>query len=234
MAAVSYSAATSFIAGILALMLAIGGGWIVYQEGATYLVEGRSGIDRTVAALDHPVPAGISMLSRRATLLDCRSTLVSLDSLTMRYYGPQVRTGAITHCEALADVITERAPNDSLAWYVGALAAAAAQDWPGMSKRLRASQISGPNEQWVAQPRASLAEDNFEHLDGAVLAGQEQDLKLLVSSGLGIRSIARRYVTNPEFRERIITIVETLPPLDQRRFATNVRLQAQSQRLPSN
>ena len=54
-------------------------------------------------------------------------------------------------------------------------------------------------------------------------ATHQRDLALLVQSQRGIATIARRYVAQPDFRERITAIVEALPQADQVRFLANVK-----------
>jgi hypothetical protein len=212
----------------LGLLLLGAGGWIAYREALPYFFQGGNGTERVVAALAFSSSPPISSPSRRSVLLDCTEALEALNSLEMRFLGEDVRGQVVDYCDRLAMQITATAPTDAFAWFVAAQASASREDWAGMNRRLDKSRQMGPNELWVAQFRARLAEDHYGALDEATSEGRIEDIKMLVTSGLGIRAVAERYVRDPAFRERVTQIVETLPELDQRRFATNVRLAAQA------
>ena len=88
---------------------------------------------------------------------------------------------------------------------------------------LRQSQLTGPNEQWIARFRVNLAETYFSQLDAKTVESEAADLKLLASSERGVELIAQRYIANPDFRARITAIVENMPQDRQIVFLRNVK-----------
>ena len=121
------------------------------------------------------------------------------------------------------DGIAREVPAYAYAHYVGALAAAGLGDKDGFNHRIRAAQITGANEQWVAELRVGLVEDHLADVTADVAAHHEADLRLLAGSSRGVASISSRYVRQPDFRDRITTIVETMSEAEQERFVALVR-----------
>uniref|UniRef100_UPI000567187A hypothetical protein n=1 Tax=Pseudorhizobium marinum TaxID=1496690 RepID=UPI000567187A len=109
------------------------------------------------------------------------------------------------------------------AWYVNALSHARLGNVDRFLSSYRRSRETGPNEQWIAENRARLAEDMFAQLDAESLAYHEADLTMLANSRRGTRTLAERYASDEDFRERIIDVVSRLPPERQRAFLNNVR-----------
>ncbi len=194
------------------------GSWVMIQEGETYFNNGSTSIARVGQAIDSQHFAGFSKLTQDASLKDCAATLASINSLAMRYQSQQFRDELAPHCRKVADAVVASSPSHSFAWLVGAMAAAQQHDWPAFNAQLLRSQLTGRSEQWIAQPRVQLAENNYEHTDDAAKAGNERDLSMLVGSAEGIRTIGKRYFNEPEFRERITAIVEKMPQEVQERF----------------
>jgi hypothetical protein len=201
---------------------AIGGAWAMYRE-VQPLGLGLSSLERVVSMQDAHSLQGLSIASKNQALLDCANTLKGLRSLVMSYRTPEERAQIAPKCRAMADDIVERAPSNAYGWYVGALASAELVDWDGFNKRLEMSWRVGATEQWIGELRVGLAEDNFSRLNDAMIAANDADLHMLVLSNRGVRTIAQRYLSNPEFRERITQIVETMPAQNQTRFVNNVR-----------
>lgn len=213
--------ATLFLA-----MLLVGAGAIVgVTEARSYLAGGSSQRERFDILARGGVDTGLSVAARNLLLKNCLDTMASL---TARAQPGERRHAVQSNCMAIADRIVEQEPTSALAWYVGAVAAAALSDLPGMAKRLGEAQRTGPTEQWLAQMRVELAEENYAALPADVLAGHKRDLTLLVQSQDGVGSIARRYVQQPDFRLRITTLVEELPPAFQERFLVYVQQFAQA------
>lgn len=132
------------------------------------------------------------------------------------------------NCLAKAERATSQMPSYALGWYAKSLFSyQLGQIEHGNIALVRAQQI-GPHEQWIAEGRVQLAEDHFDILSPAALTGHLRDLELLARSNRGVASIARRYVTQPAFRERITSVVEQLMPEDQLRFLNNVRRATQT------
>lgn len=189
------------------------------REASPYFSAGIEDAERFSALADKVPMPGLSIASERLVLDNCVRTISSL-------YGrlqPSDRKQAVARsCLEAADEITEANLSSSYAWYVAALSAERLGDTVGMAERLAQSQVTGPNEQWIAELRVPLAEDHLAALDSRTRANHERDLRMLVASTRGIFSIARRYVGVASFRERITAIVEAMPEAEQRRFVARV------------
>ena len=205
---------TLLVAGLALAAGSVVAGW---QEFLVFYRPGDTQVTRA-AELTSTTTLGLSISSATATVGDCVGAMSRIQSLEMRYQPEEVRTGLVEHCQALADRAVETSPTLSYAWYAGALAASIREDYAGMNFRLVRSQLTSPSEQWLAENRVNLAEEHFEHLDTQSLTSHQSDLALLVQSGIGLRSIARRYIAQADFRSRISDVVEQMPPAVQERF----------------
>ncbi|MBJ6989226.1 hypothetical protein [Devosia sp. MC521] len=132
------------------------------------------------------------------------------------------------NCLETADNAVAQMPSYALGWYAKSLFSYQLGQPQAAEAALVQAQHVGRHEQWIAEGRVQLAEDHFTTLSPAALSGHQQDLELLAKSARGVASVARRYATQPDFRERITLIVEQLPPEDQVRFLTNVRRATQT------
>ncbi len=163
---------------------------------------------------------GVSVASRKLTLTRCLDAMASLVARVQ----PTARRRAVQrNCLQISDAFVVQEPTNSLAWYVGAFAAGALSDTVGMATRLGEAQRTGPSEQWLAQMRVELAEENYAVLPASVREGQDRDLTLLALSRDGVASIAQRYVGQVDFRSRITRLVEQLPQAEQQRFLGYVK-----------
>ena len=191
-----------------------------YGEAVPFVLSSMGPEDQFAALADWHMPIGASTLAKTAILDDCASAMTSL-------YGrsrPTVeRQSLLTSCQDLVHYITTDVPSNSYAWLVGALGAIERNDTAEFNRQIKISQMTGSNEQWVAEQRVNIAELHYDQLDDAARASERSDLALLAHSYRGVKSVAQRYVTDPGFRERITAVVETLPQADQRLFVSNVR-----------
>lgn len=202
---------------VIAFGVLLLGSWVISQEAAHYFAAGTK-IQRLAAMPDHPPFAGVSILTKQDNLLDCVFALDRRSSLEVLYMPEAFRTELPARCSAMAmDAVTQM-PTFSYGWFVLAYTDALAEDWAAMNKHLYMTRVTGQTSQWVAEQRVALAESYREHLDPSGLDGNQADLELLVRSQRGIGSIAKRYVNDPTFRERITAIVETMPEDIQHRF----------------
>ena len=208
---------------LLGAGVAVTGAWAMHQESTAYLAGGFSSIARVAAWTTQPVSPGLSIFTQKLTLLDCDNALVGMASLEMQYVDAARRDAVAPTCLALADSLAADSPTFSYAWYVGARASAQLHDWRGLNDRLLRSRMTGPTEQWIAERRASLAEENLVALDEHAQAAHALDLRALVRSNHGVATIASRYVANAAFRDRITAIVETMTAEDQQRFIAGIR-----------
>jgi hypothetical protein len=208
---------------LVSLTLLSGGAYAAYGEVRSYFSSGATPQERFAALAAGTQVAGPSIASARLLLDNCSEAMEGV-------YGtlqPKARRDAVAAtCLAQADAITDVMPSFSYAWYIGAAAARATGDDIGFADRLREAQRTGPNEQWIAELRVTLAENNIDLLPEDVRRLNDADLALLVISDRGIASIADRYVQNPAFRKRITAIVEQLSEDEQARFVTKVEAAA--------
>ncbi len=212
----------------LGLIAALAGGLLIgaagavtaYQEFEVFASGGLGPADRFAALRQGEYHDAPSILAKRLVLDACVEAINGIYGIMQ---APEDRTGMLEHCRLEADHITAEAPTYAYAHYVGALAAAELGDTEGFNSRVLAAQITGPREQWIAEQRVALVEDEFPVAIPEVLTRHDADLRLLVTSNRGVDSISQRYVRQPDFRERITAIVETMPEADQRRFISRVR-----------
>ena len=194
-----------------------------YFEGAPFFSAGPSAGEQFAAWQDGHVVDGLSVGSHTVLMNSC------LLALTSAYGRAQPTPDRLQVARACAERATEEtAANPSFAygWYVLAMASSHIGNWDTMNEALAMAQTTASTEQWLAELRVALAEDNFDRLAPAVLARHERDLALLVRSRRGISAIAERYVANPGFRARITDIVEQLDSSSQLAFIDAVRAAA--------
>ena len=207
----------------MSLALLATGAAAMYVESNAYLVGGDTSFARVANwTIDAPHP-GWSIATENVNLLDCANVLKAPNALAMRYLDEGTKSAIAPTCLSLARAVTTNAPAASFAWYVEALALSWTSNFAEMNDALRRSQLTGANEQWIAELRVALAEAHLDQLQPAVLQAHESDLSMLVLSARGIASIASRYTTDTAFRHRIVAIVETLSPQSQQDFLNHVR-----------
>ncbi|MDX6767093.1 MAG: hypothetical protein SFU85_09905 [Candidatus Methylacidiphilales bacterium] len=206
-----------------AAMLTAAGAVTAYQELDAFSAGGFGPADRFAALQSQSYHAAPSLLGKRLVLDAC---VEAIGGLYGRMQAATDRQAVFEHCRSEADAIARDVPSYSYAYYVGARAAALLGDAGGFNRRILFSQMTGPTEQWVAELRAALVEDNIGSITPEVAQRHLADLRLLVGSQRGIASISSRYIKEPAFRERITAIVETMPEADQARFVANVRYAA--------
>lgn len=163
---------------------------------------------------------GLSSYSKILVLTDCFRVV--------RIYGAsdmmdEAVRNVVTRCADQADDIVSTTPTDSFAWLVHAAASALLLDNENFNISLQKSQLTGPNEQWIARFRVNLAESNVSKLTPRTRQMEDADLGLLASSARGVKLIARRYISDPAFRARITAIVEKLPQDKQVIFLRTVK-----------
>lgn len=200
------------------LVAALAGSVLFLQEIDILLQPQRTDARFFPQIASRPPPYGPSSYSKKITLADCTYALHATSRLT----APD-QAGVARSCERLSRGITATMPTNAQAWYVNALAEARLGNTAAFLASYRKSRETAPNEQWLAENRTRLAEDMFAQLDAESRRQHEADLTLLANSIRGTRAIAARYASNQEFRERIIEIVERLPPERQRAFLYNVQ-----------
>lgn len=172
---------------------------------------------------------GISTFSTRADYVAtdaCLRVAMSPEGLL----SPSVKRESLARaCLRVMDEIIGTSPENAYAWFAQAYFSQILGHLEGMNAALERSYFWGPNEQWIAELRVSLAEPALPALSNAAMRGHSNDLALLVQSRRGIRAIAQRYIDGPRFRVRITDIVEGLPRADQRRFLSTLQQEVRGQ-----
>lgn len=199
------------------------GATAINLESGPFLSTGITPIQRTLALNPASTSIGLSYDVAAAVLGDCATALGQSGSLEMRFQGEDGRRRVAETCLQLSSYATAAMPASSYAWFVRAHSSLAAGKLGDFNADLIRSQLTGASEQWIADLRVELAETNFDLLSPEALAAHERDLRLLVSSSVGLRNLARRYVAQVDFRERIADIVESMPEASQRRFINNLQ-----------
>ena len=163
---------------------------------------------------------GLSAYSKRQ-LLDSCFAIMKLP--IYKLYPEERRHAFATQCRDNANTIAVTMPTNSVAWIISAMASAELGDIASMNTALVRSQRSAPNEQNIAEIRVDLAENHYAELSAETRDANQRDLALLASSYNGARTIAGRYIKDQAFRERITTVVSSMPADVQKRFLGNVR-----------
>lgn len=161
-----------------------------------------------------------SRLARRARIEACVS-----DWLDTVNSGADKETGAklAESCLHIVRRSLTMAPASSSDWAIAAFLAGASGDLASTSEYLRRSLATGPTEQWIARRRAILMFQLGDGLDPDLRAEIDPQLKLLLRSDEGVQGVAQMYLENAAFRERIVSVAETLEPVYQKRFLDYVR-----------
>jgi|Cruoilmetagenom7_1024161.scaffolds.fasta_scaffold00125_52 hypothetical protein len=136
---------------------------------------------------------------------------------------PALETAVRDRCASGLEQIVRNSPGDAIAWSSLALIRAQNADAQGLFDALAWSRATAPAELWIAARRVRLAEPMLAVLSPADALGHHQDMLVLAQSLRGVRQIATRYLTDLEFRDRIVALVESLSAEDQVRFLQNVR-----------
>lgn len=201
-------------------------GWVAFVEVRPFLGGGTDQATRYQAQVNGSVQVGLSNFSQGLVLDDC---LEAVTTIFGRLQPTHERMAVLGHCLTQTRKITRLAPTNSYAWFTQALISSFNGDAAELNSSLKNSRAMGQNEQWIAELRVELAEKERSELDAANLVGHDQDLRMLVGSSRGIRAIARRYLTQQDFKQRITDLVETLDEDLQRRFVERVRAEARQQ-----
>lgn len=205
---------------LTSLLLAGGSAYALLAETGPYLFAGSGLAQRVQTLANGNLHPGLSRPAHDLVLDDCVQVASSLFGLSLR---TDLRSAAVATCAAAASGFAQASPVYSYAHYVEALMAAERSDAAELSRALARARAVAPTEQWLAELRVKLGEDHLSLLQPIALAGHEADLRLLVMSQRGIRTIARRYAAVESFRGRITAIVEKLPMEQQKRFIAALR-----------
>ncbi len=205
---------------VFLLLICLLSGHLLWQEaGVFFRPDSRSNAFFEEAAASGTA-VDLSAYSQKLLLGDCHYGLTSVRALAQ----PKARIeGLAGRCRTVATTSVQGMPTHSFAWLVLAEASAWMGDMPAMRRAYLMSGATGRNEQWMAEMRVELAENHFATVDSEMRKQHEQDLAMLVRSTRGIFAIARRYLDSPDFHDRIVRIVETLPASQQERFLSAIK-----------
>lgn len=197
-----------------------------YQEldafrGRWASVAGTSTATATTSSRNAIFPALDSRLARRARLDTCR---LRIETLKRRNAAMEAIHDAERDCLALSESIVGRAPLSSNEWFVAATLASSLGDIVRMRKYLAASYRTGPTEQWIAERRAFFTHEHAAQLPAMFQTLVDQDVLLMLKTETGIRTVAKRYVSDPALRQRLVDVALTLEPGRQQRFVDLVRV----------
>jgi hypothetical protein len=209
-----------WIAMVCCLLIAAASGYGLRRELAPFTAKPIEQALTPSAFADEDFGYGLSSYSKTLVMKDCFRIVLAYSDIDM--IDKAVRD-VVSRCAARAADIVATTPTDSFAWLVRAAASVRLLANDDFNAALRQSQLTGPNEQWIARLRVDLAENYFSRLSAETIKSEAADLKLLASGHKGVAVIARRYVSDPDFRARITAIVEAMPQDRQVAFLNNVK-----------
>ncbi|SOH95446.1 hypothetical protein SAMN06273572_11125 [Monaibacterium marinum] len=206
------------IAGVLLVVAAIP---VLTSELGAVLGAGHSQSTRMQAMESGRPRVGLSTDSHKRALDLCIDTISDVGILQA---DEAQRQAILTHCETQADHALAHAPSDSFIWWVKAVLEIERGNIPDAFTALEYSRQTAPYELWIALRRARL-DERIEVLQTETqqALGQDADLLVLAQSRRGVGRLAQRYLSDEQFRNRIVGLIETLTPAEQRRFLRNVR-----------
>ncbi|MBP1857745.1 hypothetical protein [Rhizobium herbae] len=209
-----------WIAMVCCLLISVASGYGLWRELAPFLAEPveQALIAEEFAGEDFDF--GLSSYSKTLAMKDCFRITTAYSNLDMV---EETARNVVSKCAGRAADIVATTPTDSFAWLVRAAASVRLLARDDFNFALQQSQLTGPNEQWIARFRVNLAESYFPQLNAQSLKSEEADLRLLASSEKGVLLIAQRYISNPDFRARITAIVEQMPQDRQIVFLKSVK-----------
>ncbi|OBZ97015.1 hypothetical protein ADU59_04800 [Pararhizobium polonicum] len=209
-----------WIAMACCLLISVASGYGLWRELAPFLAKP---IEQALAADDFSgenFDFGLSSYSKTLAMKDCFRITMAYSNLDMI---EEPTRNVVSTCASRAADIVATTPTDSFAWLTRAAASARLLADKDFNDALQQSQLTGPNEQWIARLRVNLAETYFPQLNAQSVKSEEADLRLLASSERGVQLIAQRYISNPDFRARITAVVEQMPQDRQIVFLKTVK-----------
>lgn len=204
---------------VASLALMAGGAWAVQREFEIFQWDRSSPAGQIDSIINQTEPA-LALTSRREILLTCNALM---DSLYARLEGEERAAQLLDRCGDMAREIAMQEQANSLAWAVDAKAAGLRGEFAGMNQSLLRSHATGPNDQWLAAIRFDTAERFIDAMTPETARMHDADILLMLDSDLAIDALVQRYLVYADFRDRLVTLVETLPPERQRAFVADVR-----------
>lgn len=196
------------------------------EATATTLGSGSTRLPQFIQTISRDVNLPLSVEGRRLLLDVCEMGLQASLPLVLRFANDEQRQRVVPFCKELAQQAVAAAPADSYAWLALAMAQVQSGELAAAEQSLQWSALTGATEGWIAQSRFRLIQDHFQDLSEPVRSIGDADALLLLDSSYG-GVVARRYVVDIAFRERIEALIEAQPEAMQRRFVSLVRQRVQ-------
>jgi len=209
-----------WVAAFCCLLVSAASGYGLWRELSPFLAKPIEQAVTPDAYGGEDFALGLSSYSRTLVMKDCFRIVLAYSDLDMI---DAAARGIVQTCADRAGEIVAEAPSNGFAWLTRAAASARLLRMEDFNLALRNSQLTAPNEQWIARYRVNLAETYFAQLNPAARKAEDADLRLLASSERGVKLIAQRYIASPDFRARITAVVETMPPQRQISFLRSVK-----------
>ena len=210
---------------VFALLTVICAVTLAWQESRPFVARLDTLAERTETILaTGPAPASFgelpSSFARRARLEGC---VTDWHDVVTSGGDADLGRRMVAGCLDIARRNLTIAPASSNDWMIAASLASIVGDLAATQAYLRRSLATGPTEQWIAIRRAMLMYRLEDRLDPDLRAQVDDQFALLLRTENGVRSFAERYVSDPSFRERIVSVAEKLDPSYQKRFLVMVR-----------
>ncbi len=205
---------------ITSALATIGGGaWAIQGEYAAFSMNVPSQAVQYdgIMSLSAMPP---SITSQRDVALMCGTLLYSFYPATR---GDGGQSALQQQCRKLVADSAKGNGADPLGWSTLARTYGLAGDYAAMNDALMKSFATGPNEQWLSVNRFVTAEKFWAELTPETRANHETDIRLMLTSLRAIDTLVLNYLASPDFAERLVTIVQTMPDNVQRRFVSHVR-----------
>ncbi len=205
---------------VFGLFLSVAAAAALWQESSPYISGSGTVTDRMRNIINGTRELGMATKTQQGLLKDCQA---SIGTFAEAYLTPDDRGVLRQNCLNAAKTIVAATPASSYSWALLAYLSGREGDFKARDDALIMSEATGPSELWIADLRIKIAEMSLDKLSDDGRKAYDADLRLMVQGRVGLASIAKRYVDDPAFRERITGIVETLPPQNQAWFVQNVR-----------
>lgn len=214
------------VAGLASAGLAAFGAVQAMGEIAPYMGSGYAIEDRFTTLQTGALTAGQSRFARVGFLNECSSVGTSLFGALQ----PQENIDKLAdNCLAELRTMVDMAPTDGQAWTSMAEMYALKRDAANLRQAIIRSREGAPGLEVLAAQRLALTDAWIADPSDAEKAGRDSDLLVLLSSWNGTQTLAERYIARPEDRDAMMTLFQTAPADQQKRFLEAVQKKAAAQ-----
>jgi hypothetical protein len=210
----------AYILSLVCLLLSLAGASAAYRELSLLWAVNGSPSDIVARLSSSEMIEPLALRSEYALIEACYQASFSL---SMMIQPLATRAQLMDSCRRRLSIIEERSPVNGFAWVVSAELDGYREDAQALARDLRMSISAAPYEQWLAQRRVEVVERYGNLVGSTTRADEDQDLAVLVASSRGIQFVARRYLQDAAFRDRVLAVVEALSETQQARFIAEVR-----------